>query len=70
LPLIQGTPSIYGAAVFELGVVNYQIGKMTLNKGQIAEAAKYSEQAAALPGPWQDQAKRNAQLMLAEAKGR
>jgi tetratricopeptide (TPR) repeat protein len=70
LPLIQSTPTIHGAALFELGVVNYQIGKMTLNKGQIAEAAKFSEQAAAISGPWQDQAKRNAQLMLAEAKGR
>ncbi len=70
LPLIQSTPSIYGAALFELGVVNYQLGKMTLNKGQIAEAAKFSEQAATVSGPWQDQAKRNAQLMLAEAKGR
>ena len=70
LPLIQSTPTIYGAALFELGVVNYQLGKMTLNKGQIAEAAKFSEQAAAISGPWQDQAKRNAQLMLAEAKGR
>ena len=70
LPLIQSTPSMYGYTLFELGVVNYQLGKMTLNRGQISEAAKFSQQAASVSGPWQDQAKRNAQIMATEARGR
>ena len=70
LPLIQSTPTIQGATLFELGIVNYQLGKMTLNRGQIAEAAKFSEQAAGMAGPWQDQARQNAKIMQAEAKGR
>ena len=70
LPLVQGNPAVHGATLFELGIVNYQLGKMTLNRGQIAEAAKFSEQAAGMAGPWQDQARQNARIMQAEAKGR
>jgi len=46
---------------------NYQLGVMTLNKAQVLEGAKFSEQAAAIPGPYTDQAWRNAQNIKAAA---
>ncbi len=67
LPLIQGNQSMTAAALFHLGVVNYQIGKMLLNKARVLEAAKFSEQAAQIKGPYGPQAWRNAQVMRTEA---
>lgn len=67
LPLIQGTESMAGPALFYLGVANYNIGKMTNNKAKMLEAAKFSDQAAALAGPLQEQAWRNAALIKKEA---
>lgn len=67
LPLIKGNEAMMAAALFHLGVVNYQLGRMTMNKGQVLEGVKFSEQAAALPGSLQGQAWRNAQVMKSEA---
>ena len=67
LPLIRGNNAMAGPALFLLGVDNYQLGKMTNNKARILEAAKFSEEAAAIPGSHTDQAWRNAQLMKTEA---
>jgi len=67
LPLIKGNNAMMGPALFQLGVDNYQLGKMTNNKAKILEAAKFSEDAAAIPGAHADQAWRNAQLMKTEA---
>lgn len=67
LPLIKGNNAMAGPALFLLGVDNYQLGKMTNSKAKILEAAKFSEDAAAIPGAQQDQAWRNAQLMKTEA---
>ena len=67
LPLIKGNNAMMGPALFQLGVDNYQLGKMTNNKAKILEAAKFSEDAAAIPGAHADQAWRNAQLMKPEA---
>lgn len=66
LPLIQENETMLGAADFYLGVANYQIGKQTLNRAQIAEAEKFSERAAAIKTSYSNQAWINAQLMKAE----
>jgi hypothetical protein len=67
LPLISTNQGMFGPALFYLGVANYQLGVMTLNKAQVLEGAKYSEHAAAIPGPYADQAWRNALAMKAAA---
>jgi len=66
LPLIKGNDAMAATAFFHLGVVNYQLGRMTANKAQVVEAAKFSDQAAAIAGPLQQQAYRNAQVMRNE----
>jgi hypothetical protein len=67
LPLISGNQAMLGPALFYLGVANYQLGVMTLNKAQVLEGAKYSEQAAAIPGAYAEQAWKNAQIINAAA---
>lgn len=68
LPLVQGMEAMRAAALFHLGVANYQLGRTTLNKAQVLEAAKFSEQAAAIAGPYQRQAWTNASVMKREAE--
>jgi tetratricopeptide (TPR) repeat protein len=67
LPLVQGNDAMRAAALFNLGVANYQLGRTTLNKAQVIEAAKFSEQCAAISGPYQQQAWTNAAVMKREA---
>jgi hypothetical protein len=67
LPMIKDDPAMNGPALFYLGVANYQLGKMTLNKARVLEGANFSQQAAAVPGPLAQQAWRNAQIMKTEA---
>lgn len=67
LPLIKGNDAMTATALFHLGVANYQLGRMTMHKGQVLEGARFSEQAAAIPGPLQHQAWTNAQIMKTEA---
>jgi tetratricopeptide (TPR) repeat protein len=67
LPLIKGNDAMAGPALFYLGMANYQLGKMTLNKALVLEAAKFSEQSAAIESPYADQARHNALVMKADA---
>jgi len=67
LPLIKDNNAMLGPALFYLGIANYQIGKMTLDKGRLLEGAKFSEQSAAIESPYADQAKHNALVMRNEA---
>jgi hypothetical protein len=67
LPLIQGNQAMMGPALFHLGMANYQLGKMTLNKARVLEAAKFSEQSAAIESAYADQARHNAIVMKTEA---
>jgi hypothetical protein len=48
-------------------MANYQLGKMTLNKALIQEAAKFSEQSAAIESAYAEQARHNALVMKQEA---
>ncbi len=67
LPLIKGNDSMMQSALYYLGLANYQLGKMTTNKAQVMEAAKFSQQAAAIPGPFSQNAAHNARVMQNEA---
>ena len=68
LPYIKGNNAMMGPALFYLGVANYNLGRMTLNKAKMLEAAKFSQDAAAIQGPYQDQAYKNSMLIKTEAE--
>jgi hypothetical protein len=67
LPLIQGNNAMMAPALFYLGLANNQLGKQFLNKARVLEAAKFSEQCAAIPSQLADQARHNALVMRADA---
>ncbi len=67
LPHIQGNTQMAAPAYYYLGVANYNLGKMTNSKAKVLEGAKFSDQAAAIQGPLQQQAWKNAQIMKTEA---
>ena len=67
LPLIKGSDAMMGPALFYLGMANYQLGKMTLNKALVQEAAKFSQQASMIDGAYAEQARHNALVMKQEA---
>jgi hypothetical protein len=67
LPYAKGSPTTNATALFNLGIANYQYGKMTMNKARILEGAKFSEQCAGIQGSMAQQAWHNAQAMKAEA---
>lgn len=67
LPLIKGNEDMLATALYYLGLANYQIGRLTLNKAQVLEAAKFSEQAGAMNSPLAAQARHNALAMRNEA---
>jgi tetratricopeptide (TPR) repeat protein len=67
LPLIKGSDAMMGPALFYLGMANYQLGKMTLSKALVTEAAKFSEQASMIEGAYAEQARHNALVMKQEA---
>jgi hypothetical protein len=59
LPLIQGNDQLSAPALFYLGLANYRLGKGK-NKVQLQEAIRFTEQAAAIKGPFQSKAAQNA----------
>ena len=67
LPLIKGNDAMVAAALFYLGVDNFQLGQAMLNKALVQEAVKFSEQSAQIPGPYQSQAWKNAAIMKTQA---
>jgi len=66
LPFIKGNDAMMGAALFHLGVANYQLGRTFMRKAQVVEAVKFSEDAAKIKGPFAEQAWRNAYIMRTE----
>ena len=58
LPLIHDNYKL-GIIYFYLGLSNYQIGKMTMDRPRMQTGLKYSQQAAAIAGPMKDQAYHN-----------
>jgi len=67
LPHIQASPAMLAPAYFYLGMANYQLGLMTVNKALVLEGAKFSEQSSAIASVYTDQARHNALVMKAEA---
>jgi tetratricopeptide (TPR) repeat protein len=67
LPGIRGNEAMMAPALFYLGLANYNLGKMTLNKAKVLEGAKFSEEAAKLPGQYAQLAWKNAMIMKGEA---
>jgi hypothetical protein len=67
LPLIQENKPMLGPALFYLGMANYNLGKMTLDKAKILEAAKFSQQSALIESGYTEQARHNALVMKQEA---
>jgi hypothetical protein len=60
LPYLKGDNGRLGPALLCLGVMNANLAQMTNNKAKMVEAAKFSEQSAAIPGPTQNQAYQNS----------
>jgi len=67
LPLVAGNSGMLAPTLFYLAVANYNLGRMSMDRARILEAAKFSEQASKIPGPYQQQAWTNAHLMKTEA---
>jgi hypothetical protein len=65
-PLVKSSPQMLGVTYFYLGLANYQMAKLTQDKSRVQTALKYSEQAAAIPGPMQGQAGSNVAVMKKE----
>jgi len=70
LPAIKGNSQLYSIALFDLGLANYSLGKPVGDKAQMREGLKYFQESAAISGPMQDQASRNAKLVLGELGGK
>jgi hypothetical protein len=66
IPYLGSNPSISGPVYFYLGLSNYQLGRLTGDLPRIQEGQKFSEQSAAIAGPMQTQAQRNAALIKQE----
>jgi hypothetical protein len=69
LPFIEKDPAKLGPAYFQLGVCDYQLGRLTQDRSKIIAGQKYSELAAAISGPYQAQAAKNALAMKGELAG-
>jgi hypothetical protein len=70
LPAIKGNQQLYAIALFDLGLANYQLGKPIGDKTQMREGLHYFQQSADIASPMQDQAQRNAKLVLTELGGK
>jgi hypothetical protein len=58
MPLVHDNTRL-GIIYFYLGLANYQLAKVTLDRTKMQAALKYSQQSAAIAGPMKDQAYHN-----------
>ncbi len=63
---IASEAALAGQANFYLGWANYQLAKATANRARMEEALKFSQQAAAIPGPGQSAAQQNVAAIQQE----
>jgi hypothetical protein len=68
LPLIGGQTAMTGPTYFYLGVANYQISKITIDRTKLQEALKFTQQSAAIAGPMQAQAQQYVTVMQNDLK--
>lgn len=66
LPSLHSGDPNYAAALFYLGLSNYQMGRETQNRALITQAQRFSEECSKIPGPYQNQAYTNALTMKQE----
>lgn len=66
LPLISSDTNKLGVAYFSLGVCEYQFGKMTADRTRMQAGQQYMEKAAAIRGPYQNQAYQQNNAMKQE----
>lgn len=66
LPVVRGQAGMEPAALFYLGVANYNLGKPTKNRALVSEAIKFSEECAKLASPYRELAQKNARGMRVE----
>jgi len=69
IPYVGKDPNMGGTTYFYLGLANYNLGKagqIIIDRTKVVEAQKFSEQSAAMAGPMQANAARNAAAMKAE----
>ncbi|MGJ5817647.1 hypothetical protein [Paludibaculum fermentans] len=67
LPLIKDDEQATAASLYHLGVANYSVGVAAGSKARVMEGVKFSEQSAAIKGPFAQPAAANAQRMKGEA---
>lgn len=70
LPMLKGNEQLRGECLFYLGLANYSLGKAIGDRGQMRQGMQFFQQSAAISNPMQDQASRNAKLVLNELGGR
>lgn len=71
LPLVQGNDQMLASTLFYLGVANFKLGQASKNRAQMSEAAKFSQQAAAMNSPFKETAAKNLKgIQAALAQGR
>ena len=68
LPLIKGNDAMMGPALFYLGVANYNLAKMTLDRRKMMDAYNFSDQSSRINSPYAQQAWHNAATMKTEAE--
>jgi hypothetical protein len=66
LPSLHAGDPNYAAALFYLGLSNYQLGKETQNRALITQAQRFSDECSKIPGPYQSQAYTNSLTMKQE----
>ena len=59
LPLIEDNKPLAAEALFHLGLSNYKLGDSANDSKRILEALQFSQRCAAIPGPFQAQARKN-----------
>ncbi len=69
-PLVSGQPALAQPTYFYLGTANYQISRVSNSRQKLQEAIKFTQQAADMAGPMQDQARRNVYAMQQELPSR
>ncbi len=70
LPTIKANQQLYAIALFDLGLANYSLAKPLGDKAQMRQGLQFFQQSAEISGPMQDQASRNAKLVLTELGGK
>jgi len=68
MPGIKSDPTRMSGALFTLGLANYQLGKLTLNKAQIRQALNYFQQCAAIKGASQALCDQNVRAIQTELR--